>query len=193
MTATVAGIHLGLDTHAARPAANTVSDGSLYSCSTHNLIYKSNYLANTWATWGTLSSVAADLASGRVMLTGGNLTTSSTSFVDLTGATVTLTTGARRCLVLLQCYAFNSSSGNAEYYDVAVDGVLQGGTEGLANVYQISGGADDHSVTLAYVTAALSAGAHTIKVQWKVSGGTGTTRASSNAPIAFSVVELYAS
>lgn len=60
MTATVAGIHLGLDTHANRPAANTVPDGSFYSCSTHSLIYKSNFAGNSWATWATLSGGLAD-------------------------------------------------------------------------------------------------------------------------------------
>lgn len=55
MTATVAGIHLGIDTHANRPAGNSCPDGSLYSCSTHGLIYKSNFSGNSWATWGTLS------------------------------------------------------------------------------------------------------------------------------------------
>lgn len=54
MVATVAGIHLGLDTHANRPAANTVPDASFYSCSTHGLIYKSNFAGNSWATWATL-------------------------------------------------------------------------------------------------------------------------------------------
>lgn len=58
MTATVAGIHLGLDTHANRPAANTVPDGSLYSCSTHGLIYKSDYGGNSWATWRASTAVA---------------------------------------------------------------------------------------------------------------------------------------
>lgn len=56
MTATVAGIHLGLDTHANRPAANTVPDGSFYSCSTHSLVYKSNFAGNSWATWATLGT-----------------------------------------------------------------------------------------------------------------------------------------
>jgi hypothetical protein len=56
MTATVAGIHLGVDTHANRPAANTAPDGSLYSCSTHALVYKSNLAGNSWATWATLGS-----------------------------------------------------------------------------------------------------------------------------------------
>jgi len=56
MTATVAGIHLGIDTHANRPAGNAVPDGSLYSCSTHALVYKSNFAGNSWATWATLSA-----------------------------------------------------------------------------------------------------------------------------------------
>lgn len=54
MTATVAGIHLGIDTHANRPAGNAVPDGSLYSCTTHGLIYKSDFAGNSWATWATL-------------------------------------------------------------------------------------------------------------------------------------------
>lgn len=54
MTATVAGIHLGIDTHANRPSAATVPDGAQYSCSTHGLIYKAT--AGAWATWATLGS-----------------------------------------------------------------------------------------------------------------------------------------
>jgi hypothetical protein len=56
MVATVAGIHLGLDTHANRPAGNACPDGSFYSCSTHSLIYKSNFAGNSWATYATLGS-----------------------------------------------------------------------------------------------------------------------------------------
>lgn len=58
MTATVAGIHLGIDTHANRPAGNAVPDGSLYSCSDHSLIYRSNFAGNSWATWATLGSAS---------------------------------------------------------------------------------------------------------------------------------------
>lgn len=53
MTATVDGIHLGPDTHANRPAATAVESGTLYSCSDHDLIYRSD--GATWATWATLS------------------------------------------------------------------------------------------------------------------------------------------
>jgi hypothetical protein len=52
MTATVAGIHLGPDTHANRPAAGTPPVGSLYSCSTHSLVYRTD--GSTWSTWATL-------------------------------------------------------------------------------------------------------------------------------------------
>ncbi len=73
MTATVAGIHNGLDTHANRPAGNAVPDGSLYSCSTHNLIYKSNLAGNSWATWGTLSGGSGAVASDTIWDAAGDL------------------------------------------------------------------------------------------------------------------------
>lgn len=40
------------DTHANRPAANTVPVGALYSCTTHSLVYRSD--GSSWATWATL-------------------------------------------------------------------------------------------------------------------------------------------
>ncbi len=56
MPATVAGIHLGPDTHANRPAANAAGlpVGSLYSCTDHSLIYQTN--GSAWSTWATLGS-----------------------------------------------------------------------------------------------------------------------------------------
>ena len=54
MPATIAGSHLGIDTHANRPAANAAGQpiGALYSCSTHGLIYKTD--GSTWSTYATL-------------------------------------------------------------------------------------------------------------------------------------------
>ena len=57
MANTVAGIHLGPDTHANRPAATAVTSGSLYSCSDHDLIYRSD--GSAWATWATLGGGAS--------------------------------------------------------------------------------------------------------------------------------------
>lgn len=64
MPATIAGSHLGLDTHANRPAANAAGQpvGALYSCSDHLLVYKTD--GSTWSTWASLtgSGIAAALA-----------------------------------------------------------------------------------------------------------------------------------
>lgn len=43
--------------HSARPAANAVPTGSLYSCTTHSLIYKTD--GSTWSTWATLGAGGA--------------------------------------------------------------------------------------------------------------------------------------
>ena len=56
MTATVAGIHLGPDTHANRPAGNAVPDGSFYYCSDHDIVYKSDFAGNSWSNWLVLAS-----------------------------------------------------------------------------------------------------------------------------------------
>lgn len=100
MTATVAGIHLGIDTHANRPAANTVPDGSIYSCSTHSLIYKSNFAGNSWATWATLGTGASGsiTASGYTQNTArllGRTTASSGAIEEITvGSGLSLAAGS---------------------------------------------------------------------------------------------------
>jgi len=49
--ATIPGI-FRTGTHAARPAATAVSNGTLYACSTHFIIYQSD--GATWSTWLSL-------------------------------------------------------------------------------------------------------------------------------------------
>lgn len=44
--------HLLTGNHASRPAANAVPEGTLYSCTTHGLIYQSD--TSTWSTYATL-------------------------------------------------------------------------------------------------------------------------------------------
>src|SRR5262245_17172694 len=98
MAATVAGIHLS-GNHAGRPAANSVPDGSLYSCTTHSLIYQSNFAGNSWATWATLgaSPSGSITASGYTQSTGALLgrTTASTGAIEeiTVGSGLTLTGG----------------------------------------------------------------------------------------------------
>lgn len=45
--------HLLEGDHASRPAASAVPQGTLYSCTTHSLIYQSDG-TSTWSTWATL-------------------------------------------------------------------------------------------------------------------------------------------
>lgn len=46
--------HLLTGDHASRPAANTVPEGTLYSCTDHSLIYQSD--GASWSTYATLGS-----------------------------------------------------------------------------------------------------------------------------------------
>jgi len=54
MAATVTGILL-TGTHASRPASG-LSAGTLYSCTTHSLVYQTSDTGSTWATWADLTA-----------------------------------------------------------------------------------------------------------------------------------------
>jgi hypothetical protein len=60
--------HLLTGTHAARPAVSAVPVGTLYSCTTHLLIYQSD--GSSWAVWAVLNEA------GVVLTTRGDLLTS---------------------------------------------------------------------------------------------------------------------
>lgn len=78
MAATVAGIHLGPDTHANRPAAGTPPVGALYSCTDHDLIYRTD--GSTWATYADLtgSGGASDWTTEVTKASDESVTNSST-------------------------------------------------------------------------------------------------------------------
>lgn len=137
------------------------------------------------------SSVVGILQSASVTRTAADLTTTSTTFVDATSLTVTLTTGARRCLVFFNCTVKNNTNGQNTAVDIAVDGALQGQTYGLALFSPGLGGAGAAGVvSLTFLTAVLTAASHTIKIQWRVDGGTGTMFASTGvAPAILNVIE----
>lgn len=113
---------------------------------------------------------SADLTDyGEVERVSTDLTTSSTSYVDATSLTRTLTTAAVRCMVVFSAVVSCTSSGTVSV-DVAVDGTRQGQTLGLVCV-QSAGFA---TVSFTFFTDVLTAASHTIKIQWRVSAGTGT-------------------
>lgn len=74
MTATVSGIHLS-GTHAARPGAAGPPAGTLYSCTTDSLIYRTD--GTSWSTWATLGSVGGSVATDAIWDVAGDVAVGS--------------------------------------------------------------------------------------------------------------------
>lgn len=131
-------------------------------------------------------SAATTPASARTVRTAGDVSTTSTSLVDMTGASVTLTTGARP--VHISFTGTHSGTSTAiTYFNVDIDGTAQFGTQGLA--YQTYG-ASGYVICIAFDTAALTAAEHTIKIKWAVNTGTGVIKGDSTCPFILSVHEI---
>lgn len=190
---TVPGMFL-TGTHAARPAASAVGKGSLYACSDHKLVYQSD--GSSWTTWIDASGsggAAGNLQAGKVKRTAGDFTTASTSFVDVTGMSVTITTGARRCLVAAIVAGTVNNAAGTMAVTLDIDGTDQGGaTNGMLPLGQaiIS---ETQNWSFMFLTDVLTAASHTFKLRAKVynAAHTGTIFAS-DPPCILSVVELYA-
>jgi len=121
---------------------------------------------------GTGSAVAA--AFGRVVRTAGDITTTSTSLVDATGSSITLTTGANPIAYGAAITFYNSLAYQQGPFNVAIDGVLQHGTSGVVGTYNDT---VQKNGSFSGQSAVLAAGVHTVKLQWAVGGGTGTLEA----------------
>lgn len=133
--------------------------------------------------WATASSTPAYQ---KTKLTTGDVSTTSTTLVDMTGVTVSITTGARPVHISFS----GSHSGTATAittFNVDIDGTLQFGTSGIA--YQTYGAAG-YGICIAFDSDVLTAGSHTIKIQWKVNTGTGVMKADSVCPAILSVHEI---
>jgi len=120
--------------------------------------------------------------------TAGDVTTTSTTLVDLTAASITLTTGAFPTTILFTCTS-NTNGLGILYLNVDIDGSLELGTAGIFSYTKIAHYFEFTSI--AHQSAALTAASHTFKIQWKVSSGyTGTIEADSATPYSFSVSEI---
>lgn len=102
-------------------------------------------------------------------------TTTSTSFADIGELTVTITTVADRDVLIgwVGSMAYSTATGNFTYLTVTRDGTNLGDTtEGLT---QFDGGIGVQGpLAGCFIDPAPGAGAHTYKLQWKVSTGTAT-------------------
>ena len=131
-------------------------------------------------------SVAA--SHGRVLRTAGNVTTTSTSLVSFTGASITLTTGANPVAYGTTQTTYNNSAGALIIYNIDIDGALQHGAGG--QVQKATSVAEQTNISFSGMSAALSAGSHTIKVRWFVNAGTGTILATADNSHLFYAYEV---
>ena len=121
-------------------------------------------------------------------LDGTVANTTSTSFVDLTGASVSITTsGSSRLLILAQGVWSVNADLTTAYAAVLIDGTNQGDAT-LGNLHnQMRIAAMQTPWTIAFVTsAAVSDGAHTVKLQYRVSANTLTVQ-----QISLAVLEVF--
>tara|TARA_R110000765_G_scaffold263510_1_gene363210 strand:+ start:85 stop:525 length:441 start_codon:yes stop_codon:yes gene_type:complete len=133
-------------------------------------------------------SVAA--SHGRVLRTAGTVTTTSTSLVSFTGASITLTTGANPVAYGVAMVSANNTAGQNAEYNVSIDGTRQLGTTGLAFQQPASSGSYWLNHSFSGMTSALTAGSHTILLEWSVSAGTGQAVASSDTSQLFYAHEV---
>src|SRR3990167_6465796 len=137
------------------------------------------------ATWATPSISVAD----RVIRTAGDVATTSTTLVDFTGATITLTTGANPVLLGFSGSYTNDDGTGSTSFNFDVDGTLVLGSNGLVIPTAVVN--EEALATVTTMTADLTAASHTFKFQWNVStGDTGTMRCDTGESCVFWVVEV---
>jgi len=139
---------------------------------------------NAWAAAGGTAPV-----SGRVKRTSADISTSSTSLVDVTGATITFTTGANPILYGATATWRNGTTGGDAYFNVMIDSTLEMGTSGSPS-HTIHAATANANASFTNQSAALSAASHTIKMQWKVTSGTMVLLARSSTAFTFWAHEI---
>jgi hypothetical protein len=107
--------------------------------------------------------------------------TTSTSFADMTGMSVTVTVNSGY-VILLARGAFSHSAGSDAYITIAVDAVDEGGSSGLSRITV------RNSSMLVYVKTGLSVASHTFKLRWKTTTGTLSANGSTDYPTSLVVL-----
>lgn len=124
-------------------------------------------------TWVNLSTLAYGIAATSDTRT---LSTASTSYVDLPSAfaaTVTTTIGASgRALILAFCY-LAPANGFANNVRLDRDSGAATLADPIMTLTTVTGAQDAASCSGAFLASGLTAGSHSFRLQFKVSGGTG--------------------
>lgn len=151
-----------------------------------------NFSSGTKDVFLTVAAEQFSTVTGQCERSAGNLTTTSTSFVDVdaTNLSLTMTTRARRCRVTVLAVGYILAA-NTLCLDITVDSTRQGDNLGLV----FTNSTIPVPLCFSYITGVLSAGSHTFRLQWKVTGSTGNLYAATTASKIRMIIEelpLYA-
>lgn len=105
------------------------------------------------------------------------LSTTSTSFVNMTGVEATVTTTGGRLLIgfTISASATGGTSGDYTAWEITIDGTaVSGHVDGVAKLFSSLAA----PVSVVYLSAAPAAGAHTVRVQWRTTNAGRTASAS---------------
>ena len=125
---------------------------------------------------------------GRVKRASTNVTTTNTSLEDFADATVTFTTGAYPVRYSATQAGVNDGVGNSLAFNVDIDGALELGTQGL--LLDVAVASEWNNFCFSGQSDVLTAASHVVKLQWRVSAGTGTVLASSGNAHIWAVEEI---
>jgi hypothetical protein len=99
-----------------------------------------------------------------------NTTITSTTYVDLLTASITITSGGI-LQIHFSCGTSNNSGTRFNDFRITVDGTTK-----RAVGTRMAAANDPESASIVLRVTGLSVGVHTVKVQWKTSGGTAQIR-----------------
>lgn len=119
-----------------------------------------------------LNALKAPPAEEYERTSGSSYSTTATSFgtIDNTNMNLSITTAGGDVLVLFTGVVSNTDSLKTVNIDIEVDGTRVGGsTSGIVRAL----GTNYTNISFAWLVTGLSAGNHTFKAMWKVTGGTG--------------------
>lgn len=103
-------------------------------------------------------------------------TTASTSFTDLAtvGPSITLTTGTK-AFVMFAARVANNTGGSSCVAAVDISGATTSAASDTRSLFYESSAANDNArFSVAYIHTGLTSGSNTFKLQYRVTGGTGT-------------------
>lgn len=150
--------------------------------------------------YGAASGGASSLQASRITRTGqvSNLTTTTNVWADMdtTNLSITMTTGARRVMLILSAALSVSVNGTSAAIGFSVDGtaVLTEAATSTGVWAAHMNTSAFYPVTAIWITDVLSAASHTFRPRWvnRTNANTVTAQQGTDQYIVFSAVELYA-